>query len=102
VTLTAKQADIRTRRGAKLLDRERPGWAKIVKLSALDMECCSRCVLGQLYGHFVAGLASLQVDEFEGGFNDDRAVLDRESRKRSMAALDASWRRRIRERRAKK
>ncbi len=46
----------RARRGAKLLDRKRPGWHKEVKPESLRMQSCYSCVLGQLYGFYFAGL----------------------------------------------
>lgn len=47
---------LRAKAGASLLDVLRPGWAKQINLDALDLSNCSACVLGQLFGHFDAGL----------------------------------------------
>jgi hypothetical protein len=45
----------RVRRGAKLLDRIRPGWWRAIAADRLAMESCHHCILGQLYGGFLAG-----------------------------------------------
>lgn len=45
----------RVAKGAALLDRVRPGWARQVAPEALCMESCDSCVLGQLYGHYDVG-----------------------------------------------
>lgn len=37
-------------KGAKLLDRILPGWAKHIKLNRLDMDDVNMCMLGQLFG----------------------------------------------------
>ena len=46
----------RARRGAKLLDRKRPGWHKKINLETLRMQSCYSCILGQLYGFYFSGL----------------------------------------------
>ena len=40
------------RRGAALLDRERPGWENEINLLNLDLQSPRFCVLGQLYEEF--------------------------------------------------
>jgi hypothetical protein len=52
----------RVEKGAALLDRARPGWEREVSPQALLMCSGCDCVLGQLYGHFLAGIDALGVD----------------------------------------
>lgn len=40
----------RVKRGAAALDIARPGWAHSVDVDILDMNQCTRCVVGQLAG----------------------------------------------------
>lgn len=49
----------RVRRGAKFLDDLRPGWAGEINLVHLSLEDSCQCVLGQLYGHYITGIAVL-------------------------------------------
>lgn len=46
-------------RGAKFLDKIRPGWYREVKLSSLSMNDCHQCILGQIYGEYTRGLFTL-------------------------------------------
>lgn len=39
----------RVKKGAALLDRVMPGWAKKIRPEKLDLHSCNQCVLGQLY-----------------------------------------------------
>lgn len=48
-------------RGARLLDRELPRWARIVKPDELEMDVCDRCVLGQLFRDFDSGYTWLKT-----------------------------------------
>lgn len=52
--------------GARLLDDHRPGWATRVDLETLRMANCDRCVLGQVYGEYSAGLAALRETLADG------------------------------------
>lgn len=45
----------RAANGAALLDRRAPGWHRKVAVDRLAIESCDRCVLGQVFGHFVSG-----------------------------------------------
>ena len=60
---TQEQAELvaycRARAGAVLLDAEYPGWAEEIDLDTLDMGDCIECVLGQLYGDYMDGMAAL-------------------------------------------
>jgi hypothetical protein len=53
------------RRGARFLDRELPRWAEIIDPSLLMMNDCYRCVLGQLFRNFDAGLCNQSVHPAE-------------------------------------
>lgn len=53
-------------RGARLLDRERPGWALDVDTNILWMSDGNRCILGQLYGGYGRGLHQLDLAGVEG------------------------------------
>jgi len=46
-------------RGAKLLDQERPGWAREVVLDDLCLLSGTRCILGQVYGEYQVALRKL-------------------------------------------
>ena len=51
---TAAQAEARARveRGAAWLDAQAPGWESKVDVGRLVMNNCSRCIIGQVFGHF--------------------------------------------------
>lgn len=49
------------RNAAAFLDEAVPGWWKRVKVDILDMSSTSKCVLGQLYGDYGVGCATLDV-----------------------------------------
>lgn len=51
----------RTTWGARLLDRECPGWWERIEVGRLDLASCPLCVMGQLFGHYEQGLARLAV-----------------------------------------
>ncbi|HYE80030.1 MAG TPA: hypothetical protein VEI97_18785 [bacterium] len=57
--ITQEMARERVARGAALLDEQAPGWAEKVNVGWLDMSYATRCVLGQLYGNYDAGMAVL-------------------------------------------
>ena len=54
-------------KGATVLDGNRPGWHRIVKISELDMINPEKCVLGQLKGNYWEGavLMGIHPREFE-------------------------------------
>lgn len=59
-------------RGAAFLDEKAPGWFHRLDRNALEMNDCSRCVLGQLFGNYYAALEARQysTDEAAGmGFS---------------------------------
>lgn len=51
----------RVRRGAKLLDRQSPGWEFRITPGLIAMESCDMCILGQLFGHYVEGYERLRM-----------------------------------------
>lgn len=67
----------RVRDGARLLDEQRPGWWQRIDILKLEMNNCSKCILGQLFGHYDSGLTRLfgSPDEAEEaserGFDHD-------------------------------
>jgi hypothetical protein len=44
----------RVQRGALLLDATVPNWAARIDTDFLALSCCTRCVLGQLFGDYLA------------------------------------------------
>jgi hypothetical protein len=100
--------------GAKLLDQEKPGWAKAVDLRKLDMRSTRTCVLGQVYGAYHTGTDALGlgsgVEEENYGFNltdipvdweQANSYADYEERVKTMyGALRSIWVEHIKDRRA--
>jgi hypothetical protein len=76
----------RVNAGARLLDREQPGWHLNVVPALLIFTDCRACVLGQLYSEFSIGLDELLPDvdsddtqarwEFAAGHGFDTAYDD--------------------------
>lgn len=100
--LTTQQRIARARALAgaqKLTAHEKGGgWAGRVNLKTLEVDSCTTCVLGQLYGTYYRGLMELgfedsDLDRQECGFTlragDTSGV--------TFADLDAAWRKIIRE-----
>lgn len=54
------------KRGAQLLDKDRPQWYAEIDTDILQMQDCDRCILGQLYNHYLFGLNQTDIDA-----NDD-------------------------------
>ena len=48
--------------GAVYLDEHRPGWRDEIDRDRLDLNDSCDCVLGQLYGNFLAGWMTLRLD----------------------------------------
>lgn len=57
--MTATDARDTVRRGAAFLDATSPGWAERIDPRRLDMGSCDECILGQLYGDYLDGLARI-------------------------------------------
>jgi hypothetical protein len=51
----------RVLRGAMVLDEHAPGWHQRIDLEKLDISSPFRCVLGQVFGHYIEGLVSLNM-----------------------------------------
>lgn len=92
-------------RGAKLLDKRVPGWARKVKLTMLNIASSANCVLGQLFeGSYGQGAREL----FSGG--SFLASYENEWRQSirhgflaptgNIAALTEAWKDQVRARRA--
>lgn len=47
--MKTKEVQASVKRGAKLLDKQFPGWHLHVDLSEMDMACTHSCVLGQVF-----------------------------------------------------
>jgi hypothetical protein len=45
--------------GAKILDKKYPGWRNKININALDMAVYTNCILGQIYGEYKIGKATL-------------------------------------------
>jgi hypothetical protein len=60
----------RVANGAKLLDECEPRWFTVVDLEMLSITSTGTCILGQVYGGFVAGCREL-------GIEGDRAEEER-------------------------
>ena len=58
-------ADEASKAGADLLDQEYPEWCKAIDTSTLDMAHAQRCILGQRFGDYFAGLEELGIYEEE-------------------------------------
>ena len=53
--LSIEQAKERVERGARLLDKRKPGWQDRIDLARLSVASADFCILGQLYaGHYTA------------------------------------------------
>jgi hypothetical protein len=81
------------KRGARLMDRERPGWARRINRVTLNLQTRYDCVLGQEYGGYSIGLAHLGFGRFRAisyGFCLSAGHWD---------SLTAAWQAEIRARR---
>jgi len=59
------------RAGAQFLDEQRPGWELKLNVGELDLNSCSQCVIGQLYGEYtmnIEGLTDSDQGRSELGF----------------------------------
>lgn len=84
-------------RGIELLDKYRPGWDKKIDLAQLDIANGCKCVLGQVYGSYFAGVEALNLTMAkEFGFSSDY------SGESNNPALTQAWREAIAARRLAK
>lgn len=51
----------RVRKGARLLDKESPGWIDKINLKKLNVDSMDNCILAQIYGGFVTGIDTLKL-----------------------------------------
>jgi hypothetical protein len=95
--------------GAALLDQQRPGWHQLVDPARLDLEDVRADVLGQLYGWFDTGLATLAPGLAEAeldawavahGFDLDDSELGPGASAGGYPLLTACWQAEITRRRA--
>lgn len=60
--------------GIKKLDADKPGWRDLIDVQTLDLESCSVCVLGQVFGDYHDGRAQLDISSavaYQMGFNTE-------------------------------
>lgn len=50
------------RKGVELLDAANPSWAEQVNLRELQLNDCTLCILGQVYGHYTSGKSVLNFN----------------------------------------
>jgi hypothetical protein len=76
--------------GAALLDEELPAWPERVRPERLNMADCFLCILGQIYGEYVAGLEALGIlgvtPGTDAGFHDEDPVALRDEWRRVIEA----------------
>ena len=53
--MSAFTIQARVEAGARLLDREIPGWEKLINIEGIDISYERSCILGQLHGTFDRG-----------------------------------------------
>jgi hypothetical protein len=56
---TMNPSTSKVKRGADLLDRERPGWRDNINRSTLNSANGQHCILGQVFGYYNSGLIAL-------------------------------------------
>jgi hypothetical protein len=96
-TTTTDTITERVRRGALLLDMEVPGWAGRIDDSRLDLAGCPTCILGQLFGSYLDGVISLELNTDAGRWTDDFGFFvlclrrTDEQREAEYQSLRAAW-----------
>ncbi len=58
-------------RGVALLDEKVPDWRERIDKSRLSMRNMNRCILGQIFGHFIVGERKLNISPRNYGFMSD-------------------------------
>lgn len=89
--------------GVAMLDGFRPGWEDAIDEFTLEIESCTACVLGQIFGSFSHGLRALEMSEDDAvacGMEADFGITDEVDEFDQYQALTALWRRRLTDRRA--
>lgn len=84
--------DATAARGAAWLDERVPGWAERINPDWFTIASCTKCVLGQLFGHYGIGLVKLDLmkDSDWLGFSINEACGPA-----YCGQLDEAWRREI-------
>lgn len=65
--------------GIKKLDASKPGWRDLIDVQTLDLESCSVCVLGQIFGDYHDGRDQLDISSamaHEMGFNTENSFRE--------------------------
>lgn len=92
-------------KGIALLDTTFPEWYQDIDTFRLDMGDCSRCILGQIYNHFLHGVGILSTQTAQPlnpnktGFNIPEWVEDGEDRHEAYDRLKNEWIKQIDKRR---
>lgn len=60
--ISAEEIRTRVQRGAALLDQKSPDWAHTVPVNEVDMSYAETCVLGWVYGDYIAGIVATGLD----------------------------------------
>lgn len=91
----------RVKRGAVFLDDLRPGWERVINLDHLELADSCRCVLGQLFGHYLTGLAVVvktgisiglaEMHSYELGFNVPASEMHDRRAPTPYRELDELW-----------
>lgn len=93
--------DTRIEQGMALLDEKVPGWEYRLDLRTLDVNSCTQCVVGQLFGIHNSDLLYLGYQALgvesprQYGFSLDWDL----SYRATYGGLNRAWKRKIRERR---
>jgi hypothetical protein len=84
----------RVNRGVELLDETFPDWANMVQKQILRMDHCSYCVLGQMFGIYNSGLATIGMSHdaaIEHGFDFADGDFDQDEVEQRYAELEFLW-----------
>lgn len=96
----AKSAEQRAaERGARWLDRNRPGWADSIDIRSLDLEYHTQCVLGQCFGDYYDALNEFRPGDIDRdeqwarshGFNCQQTADGQNDKPGSYERLGLAW-----------
>jgi hypothetical protein len=89
----------RVAKGMKLLDENVPNWTDKIDLETLELAYCGRCVIGQLFGGYRAGLCQLDLiggeQDRENGFDITTSANRSTTADEEFAELQAEWTKQI-------